>query len=180
MRPLTCTLDASCLIALDHLDLLPQLSLLFSRVLVPKAVRIELFRRRHTKDRLRAVLKSYAFVERCDDYDKAAVDILLIERARQGVRDRGEAEAVVQGAAVGAVVIVDDPWGRDLAERVGCSFHGTFWILRRFFELGLSSSSVTRNHFVELLRRGTRLPWDAVNEFLVSVGELPLAERDGD
>jgi len=94
MRPQTSRLKASCLIALDHLDLLPQLSLLFSRVLVPRAVRVELFRRRQTKDRLRAVLKSYAFVERCDDYDKAAVEILLIERARQGVKDRGEAEAV--------------------------------------------------------------------------------------
>ncbi|SPE36771.1 hypothetical protein SBA6_60078 [Candidatus Sulfopaludibacter sp. SbA6] len=119
-------MDASSVIALDHLDLLPQLSLLSSRVLVPKAVRTELFRRRKTKDRLRAILRSYAFVERCDDYDKASVAIQLIERERQGVKDRGEAEAVVQGAAVGAVVIVDDPWGRDLAERVGCSFHGTF------------------------------------------------------
>jgi len=179
MRPPTCTIDASCLIALDHLDLLPQLSLLYSRVLVPKAVRIELFRRRQTKDRLRAVFKWYAFVERCDDYDKASVDILLIERRRRRVKDRGEVEAVIQGAAAGAVVIVDDPWGRDLAERLGCSFHGTFWVLRRFFELGLSPSSVTRNHFVQLRRRGTFLPWDAVKEFLVSIGESPLPRMDG-
>jgi hypothetical protein len=94
MRPPICTIDASSVIALDHLNLLPQLSFLFSRVLLPKAVRTELFRRRATKDRLRAILESYTFIERCGDYDKVAVDILLVERATQGVEDRGEAEAV--------------------------------------------------------------------------------------
>ncbi|SPE36772.1 hypothetical protein SBA6_60079 [Candidatus Sulfopaludibacter sp. SbA6] len=54
-----------------------------------------------------------------------------------------------------------------------------FLFLRRFFELGLITSSVPRNHFVELRRRGIRLPWDAVNEFLVSIGESPLLRRDG-
>lgn len=109
MRLQACTIDASNVIALDHLDLLPQLSLLFSRVLLPSAVRRELFRRRATKDRLRAILDSYAFVERCDGYDEGAVNILLVERKAEGVEDRGEAEAVVQAAEVGAMVVVDDP-----------------------------------------------------------------------
>ena len=175
----TCTIDASSVIALDHLDLLPQLSFLFSRVLLPKAVRTELFKRRSTKDRLRAVLDSYTFVERCDDYDKGAVDILLIERATQGVEDRGEVEAVVQAAKVGAMVVVDDPWGRELAARFDCDYHGTFWVLKRFFELGLTPSATTRDHFVQLFRRGTRMPWPAVNEFLVAIGEPPLTETGG-
>jgi hypothetical protein len=51
-----CTIDASCIVALDHLDLIPQLSFLFSRVLLPKAVREELFKRRATKDRLQVAL----------------------------------------------------------------------------------------------------------------------------
>jgi predicted nucleic acid-binding protein len=174
-----CTMDASSVIALDHLDLLPQLSFLFSRVLLPKAVRTELFRRRATKDRLRALLDSYAFVECCDDYDKGAVDVLLIEHARHGGEDRGETEAVVQAAKFGAIVVVDDLWGRDLAARFGRDVHGTFWVLRRFFELGLANSAVTRKHFVKLLRRGTRLPKAAVNEFLVEIGEAPLTEPDG-
>jgi len=179
MRPPVCTIDASSVIALDHLGLLPQLSLLFSRVLIPKAVRTELYRRRATKDRLRAVLATYTFVERCDNYDKGTVDILLIERAGLGVDDRGEAEAIVQAAEVGAVVIVDDPWGRRLAERFDRDFHGTIWILRRFFELGLASGPITRNYFVELFQRGIRLPWKVVDEFLVEIGERPLAETDG-
>ena len=179
MRPPICTIDASSVIALDHLNLLPQLSFLFSRVLLPKAVRIELFRRRTTKDRLKTALDSFTFVERCDDYDKGTVDILLIERATQGVKDRGEAEAVVQAAEVGAMVVVDDPWGRKLAERFGQDFHGTFWVLRRLFELGLISSAASRTHFAELFRRGTRLPWESVNEFLVEIGETPLPDIDG-
>ena len=36
MRPLICTIDASIVIALDHLNLLPQLTVLFSRVLLPR------------------------------------------------------------------------------------------------------------------------------------------------
>jgi len=174
MRPAICTIDASSVIALDHLHLLPQLSFLFARVLLPKAVREELFKRRSTKDRLQAILASYDFVQRCDDYDKGTVDVVLVERVTQGLEDRGEVEAVVQAAKVGATVIVDEPWGRELAARFDRDFHGTFWILMRFFELGLSSATATRNHFVELRHRGTRLPWRAVNEFLIEIGEPPL------
>jgi predicted nucleic acid-binding protein len=179
MRLPICTIDASSVIALDHLNLLPQLSFLFSRVLLPGAVRTELFRRRATKDRLKTILDSYAFVAPCDDYDKGAVDILLIERATQGVRDRGEAEAVVQAAEVGAVVVVDDRWGRKLARRFGRDFHGTFWVLRRFFDLGLISSGACRTHFAELFHIGARLPKKMVNEFLVEIGEAPVPDIDG-
>ncbi|MGO9255144.1 MAG: hypothetical protein ACLQU1_02410 [Bryobacteraceae bacterium] len=178
MRPPICTIDASCLIALDHLDLLPRLSFLFSRVLLPRAVRAELYRRRATKDRLRAVLESYKFIERCNDYDQSTVDILLIERVRHGVKDRGESEAAVQAAALGAVVIVDDSWGRGLARQFGREFHGTIWVLRRFFELGLASGAATRGYFVALLDRGIHLPRKAVDEFLAEIGEPPLAGQD--
>jgi len=88
-----CTIDSSCVIALDHLDLLPKLTFLFVRVLVPKAVRDDLFKRRSTKDRLQSLFDAYAFFQRCDDYDKGTVDFLLTERARArtGKKDRGEA-----------------------------------------------------------------------------------------
>src|SRR5216684_767594 len=104
MRELRCTLDSSCVIALEHLNLLPQLSFLFSRVLVPKAVRMDLFKRRGTKDRIRSLFDTYAFFQRCNGYETGAVDFLLAERARQGMRDRGEVEAVVQASQFGAAV----------------------------------------------------------------------------
>lgn len=115
MPALRCTIDSSCVIALDHLNLVPMLSFLFSIVLVPKAVREELFKRRSAKDRLRSLFDAYAFFQRCDGYEQGAVDFLLAERKAQGAEDRGETEAVVQASQVGATVIVDDPWGRELA-----------------------------------------------------------------
>ena len=173
MRSRRCTIDSSCIIALDHLQLVPQLSLLFSPVLVPKAVRKELFKRRVTKDRLQLIFSAYGFFQRCDGYDQGTVDFLLAERARLGVKDRGEVEAVVQASQFGATVIVDDPWGRDLASRADLDFHGTVWVLQQFYQLGLLSSAL-RDCFVTLRDRGVRLPWETVNELLVSTGEEPL------
>lgn len=174
MRASRCTIDSSCIIALDHLDLVPQLSLLFSIVLVPKAVRADLFKRRATKDRLRSLFEAYAFFQRCDDYEQGTVDFLLAERTRLGTRDRGEVEAVVQASQSGATVIVDDPWGRELAERDDLQFHGTLWVLQQFHALNLLSSTALRNCFVSLRLRGTRLPWDIVNTFLGQIGQQPL------
>jgi hypothetical protein len=57
MRARRCTIDSACVIALDHLDLVPQLSFLFSIVLVPKAVREDLFKRRVTKSRCKLSLR---------------------------------------------------------------------------------------------------------------------------
>src|ERR1700758_2717683 len=102
MRSRRCTIDSSCIIALDHLQLVPALSMLFSPVLVPKAVRKELFKRRVTKDRLQLIFSTYGFFQRCDSYDQGTVDFLLAERTRLGVKDRGEGEGVVQGSPLGA------------------------------------------------------------------------------
>jgi len=176
MRRPICTIHTSSVVALDHLGLVSQLSWLFSRVLLPKAVRTELFRRRKTKDRIRAIFRDYSFVEGCDDYDKGAVDVLLIERGKLGVRDRGEAEAVAQAAQVGAMVIVDDRWGRELAALHGRDFHGTLRVLRRLLELEHASPAVTRDRLVELFRRGIRLPLREVNAFLAEIGEPPIAK----
>lgn len=174
MRPRRCTIDSSCLIALDHLNLVPQLSILFSVVLVPKAVREELFKRRATKDRLQLLFATYAFFQRCDGYEPGAVDFLVAERTRQGLQDRGEVEAVVQASQFGAIVIVDDSWGRKLAERSDLEFHGTFWILQRFHKLQLLSSTALHECFAALYQREARLPWDDVDKFLLKIGQPAL------
>jgi predicted nucleic acid-binding protein len=174
MRARRCTIDSSCVIALDHLELVPQLSVLFSIVLVPKAVREDLFKRRATKDRLQFLFEAYAFFQRCDGYEQGTVDFLLAERTRQGAQDRGEVEAVVQASQFGATVIVDDPWGRELAARYDLELHGTLWILQRFYELDLLSSTALRGCFVSLRLRGTRLPWATVNALLLQIGQQAL------
>ncbi len=174
MRAPRCTIDSSCVIALDHLGLVPQLSLLFSEVLVPKSVREDLFKRRATKDRVQGLFETYAFFQRCDHYDQGTVDFLLAERAREGDEDRGETEAVVQASQVGAVVIVDDPWGRAIAERDDLEFHGTFWVLQRFNEVGLLFGDAVRGCLLSLKMRGLRLPWKTVNEWLRELDQEPL------
>jgi predicted nucleic acid-binding protein len=174
MQPTICTIDSSCVIALDHLNLLPKLVILFSRVLVPKAVRYELFKRRATKDRLQSLFRTYEFMQPCNDYDKVAVEILLLERTRLGSEDRGEAEAVIQASKFGAAVLVDDPWGRKQAEKHNLDRHGTLWILERFCEMELISPSDLRSCLGSLLKRGTRLPLAEINDLLKRRREDPL------
>jgi predicted nucleic acid-binding protein len=174
MHAPSCAIDSSCIIALDHLDLMPGLSILFSKVLVPKAVRDDLFKRRSTKNRLLSIFEKYAFIQRCDGYEKGAVDLLLIERSRQGMKDRGEAEVVVQASQFGATVIIDDMWGRKLAKSYALDCHGTIWVLERFYRLELITAPHLRDCFVALRNRGIRLPWKTVNELLAEIGEAPL------
>lgn len=180
MRLPICTVDSSTVIALDHLDLLPRLSVLFSRVLLPKRVRAELFSLPVRQERLGELSESYRFIENCDDYDEAAVDILFSERKASGFRDGGEAEAVVaQATEIGSMVLVDDAWGRKLAGRFDRECHGTVWVLRRFFELGFASAADTRVYFAKLQNQGIRLPREAVNQFLTEIGEPPIPAENG-
>jgi predicted nucleic acid-binding protein len=143
-------------------------------VLVPKAVREELFKRRPTKDRLQAIFDDYAFFERCDKYDKAATTILLAGRLQPSGSDRGEIEAVVQASEFGATVIVDDPWGRELANRNALDCHGTLWVFESLYNQGLISSSALRQEFMALRDHGIRWPWKTVSELLIGIGEEPL------
>lgn len=176
MRPARCTIDSSCVVALQHLGLLPQLSMLFSTVLVPKAVRAEISKRRSGKDQLKMIFDEYSFFKRCDDFEKGAIDFLIAERRRERSRDRGEVEAVVQASHAGATVIVDDQWGRKLAANYALECHGTFWILLRLHELRLFASSDLRRHFLTLRGLGIRLPWVQVDISLQDVGEEPLPD----
>lgn len=171
----SCTIDSSVVIALSHVGESPKLVFLYSRVLLAKAVRKELFRRRATKDQLQALLRDHAFLTPCEDYDPLAVDLLLAEHARRGSRDRGEAEAILQASQFGAAVLVDDRWGRRLAGRFGLDHHGTVWVLERLHELDLLQAAEMRAEFLALRKRGVRLPWQEVNELLQRRGQERLA-----
>ncbi|HYM13423.1 MAG TPA: hypothetical protein VEU62_21975 [Bryobacterales bacterium] len=164
-------IDASCVIALDALKLLPQLTLLFHRLFIPKAVRHELYRRRLTKNRISALLKEYTFVQPCDDYDQAAVDVLLTERSRKAKKHRGEAETVVQATTLGAMAVIDDPWGRKLAGRYSLECHGTLWVLERSHALHLLTPPVVRQHLRQLKDHRIHFPVPAANQLLRRLGE---------
>lgn len=167
-------IDSSCIISLDVLNLLPQLTYLFESIHIPKAVRRELYDVRSTRDRLRALLRQYAVIRRCNDYDQAAVNILWAERHSEGSKDLGEVEAVVQAAKLGAVIVVDDPWGRELAERYRLDYHGTLWILERLCELRLLFPAVLREHLLTLRARGRHFPLAAANSLLERLGQKSI------
>jgi predicted nucleic acid-binding protein len=174
MKPVA-VIDSSCVIALDSLNLLPKLTWLFDRLLLPKAVRVELNRRRITKDRIRLLQREFSpFLASCDKYDQGAVDVLLTRRAQSSKKDRGETEAVVQAAAEGAIVIIDDRRGRMLADQYSLQCHGTLWILERLQQLGLLTAPILRQHLEHLRLRRARFPVSAANELLQRLGQEPL------
>jgi len=172
MKPVA-VIDSSCVIALDLLNLMPKLAVLFETVLVPKAVRAELSRRRKTKDRLRALQREYLFVISCDQYDPGAVDFLLVEKTRMGKEDRGETEAVVQAAANGAMVLIDDRRGRKLAEQYTLECHGTLWLLEQFQSMELLPRTLGQ-YLSDITSRGIRLPFKETSELLRRFGQDPL------
>jgi predicted nucleic acid-binding protein len=167
------TIDSSCVIALDHLDLVPKLASLFGVVLVPRAVQIELYRKNTTRHRIKKLLENYAFFQKCDTYDQVALDVLLAER--KSTKDRGEAEAVVQASELGASILIDDAWGRKLAMRSQLEVQGTVGVLNKFREMELISGEELRQGFVALKRKRIRLPWTTVDQVLVDWGEEKLS-----
>jgi len=80
----------------------------------------------------------------------------------------------VQAAKVGAMVVMDDPWGRKLARRHALDCHGTLWVLERLHALDLLSSSDVREHLRRITDQGIRLPRTTVNQLLRRLGESEL------
>ena len=166
-------IDTSCVIALESANLLPLLSVLFHRLMLPKAVRTEFYRKRQTRDRLRALQRDFVFIVPCDDYDRAAVDASLTDPKRRK-KDRGEAEAVVQASQTGAMVLVDDRWGRTLAARFALECHGTLWIFDRLHQLGLIEAKTVRQSLVGLRKQGIRFPMGEANKLLRQIHQPPI------
>ncbi|MCL4201617.1 MAG: DUF3368 domain-containing protein [Pirellulaceae bacterium] len=115
--------DTSPIRALDFLDLLEVLPVLFDRVLIPPAVAAELVR---TGGRFRLIdVNEYAFLRIHAAHDQSQVDRLL------PLLDRGEAEAIVLAQEVAAeAILIDEADGRRVAqETYGLRTIGTLGIL---------------------------------------------------
>jgi predicted nucleic acid-binding protein len=108
------------------------------------------------------LVKEYAFIEHCNEYDQAAVDLLLIEHTGQIRRDRGEAEAIQQAIALGASVMIDDRRGRKLASIFDLELHGTLWVLRQLYDQSLLSAFQIEEALSHLEAVGIRLPKTAI------------------
>ncbi len=112
----------------DHLDVLP---ILFGSVLLPPAVAAELAR---AGGRFRSIdVSQYAYLQTQPTNDKDEVNHLM------SVLDRGEAEAIVLACEVAAhAILIDEAGGRQIArQQFGLRVTGTLGILLAAKDRGL-------------------------------------------
>ena len=126
MKPTTVVVDASPLIALAVMDLLPVLSMLFNTVLVPSAF---------VRECLDDLSKLMA-----DDIGEALTNRLLVE---QSVTNRdysellavvlgpGEAETIALAKEKNAIALIDEGAARKIAARDNIDIAGTLSVLIR-------------------------------------------------
>ena len=149
-------------------------SVLFSRLLVPVAVRDEITAGGERNAAAVQALAEYAIFESCNDYDWAGVEFLLQQRAQKAAgRDQGEAEAIAQAAQRSAeMVLVDDALGRQWASKMPLNCHGTLWVFEQLRTNGYISE--LRQYFMELIRNRRRQPLSVMNEVLTRFGESEI------
>lgn len=132
--------DTSVLISLHYLNLLPSLSLLYQKILVPAAVRVEFLTSDEMQNKEVAlnVLTTEGLFSPCDEYDIIQVDLL-----RSLKMEGAEAEALSQLMIRQAeVLLIDEKIGRKVAEREMRKVQGTVGILAELHKLGLVDFSV--------------------------------------
>jgi predicted nucleic acid-binding protein len=122
--------DTSPIRALGFLELLPLLSELFERVLVPPAVEAELLR---SDARYAAIdLSNFSFIEVRAPQDKRRVEEFL------QALDLGESEALVLAIENGVrLILMDEFRGRSVATQVGIQPLGALGVLLRAKSRGL-------------------------------------------
>ena len=126
--------DTSPIRALEFLDRLEMLPVLFGRIFVPPAAADELAR---TSERFRFVdVSRYEYLQVRAPNDRTQVDHLL------ATLDRGEAEAIVLAREMAAeAVLIDEADGRRVArQQYGLRVIGTLGILLSAKQRGLVSA----------------------------------------
>lgn len=153
-------------------------SVLFNRILVPRAVRAEIAAGGEQNREVTAALADFAIFEPCDDYEAALVRLLLDTRAALAEgEDQGEAEAIVQAARRSAdMILVDDALGRRWAEAHSIECHGTLWLLDELRYRGYLAE--VRPHFEQLIRAQRRQPPELINSVLRKYGEPEITPQD--
>jgi predicted nucleic acid-binding protein len=167
----TSTIDTSTLLSLRCAGVLRDISLLFNRIFVPRAVWAELAKGGPDNDAIGDVLAEYAFIEKCEQYEPMGVQLLLLERRnRREGKDEGEAEAVIQARDRACnMVLVDDKLGRSWAASHRLEYHGTLWVLQELRRREVVRS--LRPRFEALIRGHRRQPLAEMNRILAEFGE---------
>jgi hypothetical protein len=143
--------DSGPLISLAKLDHLRLLPVLYERVVIPRAVYDEVvtigLRRGYPDARVADV-----FLRRMKWRPEAAVDILpeLGSDVRLG---RGEREALMVAKAHSALLLMDEDYGRAIADQLGLTHVGTLGILIASFRRGLLSADALDDLLVSIESR---------------------------
>jgi predicted nucleic acid-binding protein len=131
LKPTVVVADASPLIAIAVMDLFPVLPQLFNVIFVPNAVVIECIND-VTKPKsgiIQQALTDGILIEKClTDPTRAK----LLEQ----LLDQGEAEALALAKELGAVVLMDERCGRQVAAREGIHCIGSLYCLIKAKEEG--------------------------------------------
>lgn len=145
-------IDASCLICLMHLDLLPKLVVRYDPVFIPRYVLDEVRRKGKRKRRLQEIIEQHPFLEICDVGDRYTAQLLYDRRLNPRTKiHRGEAEAIIQGREREvSQILIDEKEGRKIAEQHSLKVRGTLGILKEFKRLGFIAAV---KPLIEILRR---------------------------
>lgn len=137
--------DASIIIALEKIDILPLLCKIYSEIIIPEAVLKEIENLSLPCFSIRAVQGT--FVE------------FLIENFNIG---RGEAEVIALAYQTGLRALIDDLKARKIAENLGIRISGTIGILIKAEKLGLISSTLAKAK--ELKEKGFFISDDLIKD----------------
>ena len=166
-------IDASCLIYLWYLDILPKLIVRYYPIHIPRYVLEEVRRKGRSKRRLQDLIKHKPFLKICDvinEYDAQ----LLYDRNRNphATIDRGEAEVIIQARELSiSEVLMDDRKGRKLAQQHSLNIRGVLGILKEFKKFGLIQEV---RPLVEIIKKkpfNYRIKEDVLKQELKEIGE---------
>ena len=147
--------NSSVLITLDNAGVLHVLKDLFKEILVPKAVRKEVFGRR----------KLPAFVKCIEISEPIALKVL------ESNLEAGEGEAICLYEEMDAdLLIIDDLEGRRVAERLGINITGTLGVL--LLAKGEKFIDKVKPLLDEIVSHGFRVADELYQEILIKADEI--------
>ena len=164
LNPAIIVADASPLIALAVMDLIPVLPKLFDRIYVPAAVVRECLEDL-TKPKAGVIKRAFeeGLLQEKSVTNEAYVNLLA------KVLDQGEAEAISLAKELDVIVLMDERAGRNVAERERIKCIGSLYCLIRAKQAGLIEAAAPK--IKQLRQHGYHLHDSLVQVVLDSCGE---------
>ena len=149
--------DTSPLIILKKSEAIFILDNLFDKVLIPKSVQKELFKKE------KEFFSSLKILSAADPNDLNLIKTLKL------IVDEGEAEAIALALELNLPILIDDRKGRRIAEKLGLKFIGSLGLLKMAKERGIIAE--VKPFIQKFLNKGYYLDERLIKRFLESLGE---------